>query len=157
MMSHLLGREFIKKSSRVLSKATISSDMAMDYSTLSKEVVYNHTKINSLQEQLNQNTNKLASLNNVDAKIDYGRRVAQTQIRIKELKEQLGRIKKNKFMREKQIMKGNIKENQQIQNLQTEYINATRKSEVIFSRLQSVRQELADTQFSLQKQHEEYN
>mgnify|MGYP003418477059 CR=1 FL=1 len=50
MINHLLGREFIKKSSRVLSKATITNDMAMDYHALSKEIVYNHTKINSLQE-----------------------------------------------------------------------------------------------------------
>ncbi len=41
----------------------------------------------------------MAGYNNVDSKIDYGRRVAETEIKIKELKEQLGRIKKNKAMR----------------------------------------------------------
>lgn len=50
MINHLLGRELFKKSSRVVSKATISRDMGIDYETLAKEALNNNHKINTLQD-----------------------------------------------------------------------------------------------------------
>jgi hypothetical protein len=39
-----------------------------------------------LQEELNANNSRLSGLNNLDYKIDYGRRIAEVEIKMKELK-----------------------------------------------------------------------
>jgi hypothetical protein len=49
-------------------------------------------------------------------------------------------------------MRGNVKENEQIHHLQQEYIATTKKAENIANRIQTIHQELADSDFSLEKQ-----
>lgn len=54
-------------------------------------------------------------------------------------------------------MKGSVKENEKIQYLQQEYITCSKKVESIATRLQVVQQELADSDFSLEKQKDFYD
>lgn len=66
-------------------------------------------------------------------------------------------MRKNKLMREKEIMKGTSKEDDLLHTLQQDYISSTKKVELITARLTNIQQELADTEFSLQKQKEYYD
>lgn len=45
-------------------------------------------------------------------------KIAETETRIRELKDQMLRIKKNKFLREREIIKGNDKDKAEVQDLQ---------------------------------------
>jgi hypothetical protein len=54
-------------------------------------------------------------------------------------------------------MRGNVKENEQIHHLQQEYITCNKKVELIAARIQTVQQELVDSEFSLDKQRDNYD
>lgn len=50
-----------------------------------------------------------------------------------------------------------MKENEQIQDLQKEYVTTNKKLDMIATRIQTVQQELVDSEFSLHKQKEYYD
>ena len=64
------------------------------------------------------------------------RKIAETELKVRETKDQMGRIKKNKFLREREIIKGSEKDQSELEYLQLEYIKMAKKSEYLTTRTQ---------------------
>lgn len=79
--------------------------MGVNYHQLCREYVENGTKIKSMEEEFKENNQKLATLSSPDSKLTLSKKIADSELKIKELKESIGRIKKNKFLREREIIR----------------------------------------------------
>lgn len=101
--------------------------MGVNYNQLCKEYVQNSNKINSLEEQFYENNAKLQLLSDPTSKINLAHKIAEAETKIRELKDQMLRIKKNKFIREREIIKGNDKDKAEVQDLQLQYITLAKK------------------------------
>lgn len=132
-MNKLLGK-IIEKSiekrnedERIAKKAIIVKEMGVNYNQLCKEYVQNSNKINSLEEQFYENNAKLQLLSDPTSKINLAHKIAEAETKIRGLKDQMLRIKKNKFLREREIIKGNDKDKAEVQDLQLQYITLAKK------------------------------
>ena len=61
------------------------------------------------------------------SKMNLIKRIAEVELKIRDIKEQLSRIKKNKFLREREIVKGSSRDRTEMQSLQLTYINLVKK------------------------------
>jgi hypothetical protein len=154
VLTKMVEREVEKdrEESRISRKAVVTMDMGMDYNGLCKEYLHNTHKIQILQEEFSEANDKLMALVNPDTKMTNIRKLAEVEAKIKEMREQLGRIRKNKFLREKEMVKTKVKDTSELQDLQLEYITQSKKEEHLLGRLQSIQTEIADTEFGLAKQ-----